>query len=356
MDVGEHVPGIAYKVPDLEAFAQLTLTEVGTGKVKACVQSTLANGWSTYQPPVSYSTGALTIVALLSSLYHSTVSPESIAPFRLLDLIGLFQTIAVSGLLDLNYPLVYRSFTLNFAWALGLFSASANSRIQNSIDNMRHKTGGRMPDANGGSAVDLVNRRLSPYNIVLATKVSAADFDLVNPYDPSSQYTSLSFLSKAESHDADPAVHTVTQNSANVLDAGIPLYVNSIGIATANAFMSAFITMLILLAIFVGVVAIGWAGVWAWGRWKEDGQGGEKGGTGSVSSGSKADEWKVYYPWWVRSWAVRIVSIPLVSFHQLVAEYNLEISHLRCLHLSHSFRCINSPLPHASPGSPPSLP
>ena len=65
------LPKIAYKIPDLEAFAQLTLTEVGTGEMKACIQSTLSNGWSTHQPGVSWSIGGLAFVALFSAAWQS---------------------------------------------------------------------------------------------------------------------------------------------------------------------------------------------------------------------------------------------------------------------------------------------
>lgn len=282
VDVAGRVPSVAYWIPDLEAVAQLTLTEVGTGDVKACVQSTLSNGWSTYQPAVSWSTGALTLLALLSALWQSINS--SLAPTRLLNLISLLQSIAISALLDVNYPLLYRSFASNFAWSLGLFPSTGASRIQNAVDELRHHTGGTMPDAEGGSAVDLVNRRLSPYNILAA-------------------------VAKAASKEGEVGVATVTQGSSNVLQAGIPVFVNSIGIATANAFMSAFIVALILAAVFLGMVGIGWAAVTLWRRaGKAEVEGGQE-----KDTGAKVDEWMANYPQWAKSWALRLVRLPSTS-------------------------------------------
>ncbi|KAF8274400.1 hypothetical protein EI94DRAFT_1775795 [Lactarius quietus] len=199
-----------YKIPDLEAFAQLTLTEVGTGELKACIQSTLSNGWSTHQPGVSWGIGGLALLALLSSVWHPLPLPRPL---------GLYQTIASSGFFDLNYPVVYRAFTLNFSWAWVSFPKS--------ITNMRHLTGGDLAGSTAGASVALVNRQLSPYN-VLQTLIAAGDF----PYVDLSVLTSTSTLPHSL---VARDVQTVTSQSPNVLDAGVPIYVNTIGIATANA-------------------------------------------------------------------------------------------------------------------------
>jgi hypothetical protein len=270
--------GIAYKIPDLEAFAQLTLTEVGTGELKACIQSTLSNGWSTHQPGVSWGIGGLAFIALFSAAWQSFL-PDSIAPFRLLDLLGLYQTIASSGFFDLNYPVIYRAFTLNFSWAMGLFSQSPISSMQRSITNMRHLTGGNLADSARGS-VALVNRRLSPYNANNANQARSLN-DL-----------SLSTRQVLASQDgpvlAVREVQTVTAQSSNVLDAGIPIYANSIGIATANAFMTAFFSALILLAITLAVLAIIYGMI-------------------ALSSRSRPHWTKTQFPIVARSWLLRIV-------------------------------------------------
>ena len=44
LGLSDCVPAIVYKIYDLEAFVQPTLIEIGTGSVKACVQTTLSNG------------------------------------------------------------------------------------------------------------------------------------------------------------------------------------------------------------------------------------------------------------------------------------------------------------------------
>jgi Transient receptor potential (TRP) ion channel/ML-like domain len=236
--VSDEIPKIAYKIPDLEAFAQLTLTEVGTGEMKACIQSTLSNGWSTHQPGVSWSIGGVAFLALFSAAWQSFLS-DSIAPFRLLDLLGLYQTIASSGFFDLNYPVIYRAFTLNFSWAMGLFSQSPTSSIQDSITNMRHLTGGNLAGSTADGSVALVNRKLSPYSGAFAVPQNLIAAVQALPH------IGLS-VSTRQVGSAPPP--TVTPQSSNVLDAGVPIYVNTIGIATANAFMTVFFSALILIA------------------------------------------------------------------------------------------------------------
>ncbi|KAI1796523.1 TRP-domain-containing protein [Ganoderma leucocontextum] len=260
LNIQSHLPAIAYVIPDLEAYAQLTLTDVKSGDVKACVQTTLSNGWSTHQYAVEWTTASIAIFALIVAIWQSIVHSDlTLAPVRLIDVMSLFQTIALSGLLSLNFPSLYRSYTLNFAWTLGLFSASTTSPIQQSINRMRHLTGGDLSNASSNGAIDFVNRRLSPYN--------SASLVLADTLAPSAGLPFLhvdlaKFPISNTSADFEPRilvggdVATVTQDSSNVLQAGIPIYTNSIGIATANAFMTALFLALILAAITLSSLAL----------------------------------------------------------------------------------------------------
>ncbi len=274
--VSSEIPSIAYKIPDLEAFAQLTLTEVGTGQLKACIQSTLSNGWSTHQPGVSWGIGGLAFITLFSAAWQSFLS-GSIAPFRLLDFLGLYQTIASSGFFDLNYPVIYRAFTLNFSWAMGLFSQSPTSSMQRSITNMRHFTGGNLAGSSAGGSVALVNRKLSPYSAIQARS-----------HVDSSVSTRQVLISPNGFIPVVREVQTVTAQSSNVLDAGIPIYANTIGIATANAFMTAFFSALMLLAIALALLIIIYGAI-------------------ALSSRNRPHWIKARFPIVAASWLLRIV-------------------------------------------------
>ncbi|KAK2467897.1 hypothetical protein APHAL10511_000192 [Amanita phalloides] len=234
--VAGRIPQIAFDIPDLESFAQLTLSEVGNGNVKACIQATLSNGWSTHQRSVEWVTGAFAIVAMLSAIWQSW-SPDAAAPLLLLELFYLYQTIASTALLDLNYPSVYRAYALNFAWAMGLLPST---HIQDSINRMRHLTGGTLADSSPGSAVGLVNRKQSPYNAETGLTAQAGDSTL--------QFVNRLFQKRMSDQGA---VQTVTADSSNVLQAGLPIYVNTLHIATANTFMTLFFVVLMLSMIAV---------------------------------------------------------------------------------------------------------
>lgn len=240
LDLSSFVPAIAYKVPDLEAFVQLTLVEVGTGDVKACVQATLSNGWTTNEPGVEWATGAVAFLAFVSALWQSR-NPDSIAPYRFLDVVYLFQAIAASGLLNLNYPIVYRSFTFNFRWALGFFLPPS---VQTAIDDMRNRTGGHPDDATG-NALALTNRRSSPYNtaVLKLPAVLITHFAEGGIFSRSEEGSGLNYPNNAAVL-AAADVQTVT--STNTIKQGIPIWLTTIGIPIENAFMNVFFVTLIL--------------------------------------------------------------------------------------------------------------
>ncbi|KAG7446396.1 TRP-domain-containing protein [Guyanagaster necrorhizus] len=297
LNVADKIPGIAFKVPDLEGYAQLSLLEVGTGDLKACVQATLSNGWSTHQPAVTWSTAGVAIAALISAVWQS-LSPTALAPCRFLDLLYLYQTIASSALLDLNYPSVYRAFALNFAWAIGLVPSSSE---QNTIDHMRYITGGRMANSTSGSAIAFVNRKLSPYNdqSLISTNTASSGFSPLNLGRRSSSgiFEQIKILSTE-------GVATVTSSSSNVLDAGVPIYTNSIHIATANAFMTVFFAALILTAIALAVFGLGYVGLLAMHRFR-------------LGRAERRVELKALYSSLVRVWSLRLGLLflyPIVVF------------------------------------------
>ncbi|KAJ7072424.1 hypothetical protein C8F01DRAFT_1045050 [Mycena amicta] len=258
LGVSKRIPEIAFRIPDLEAYAELTLIEVDTHEVKACVQATLSNGWSTHQPAVEWATGALSLSLLLGGIWQTMRSdPLPLLPHRLLDLFRLFQFIATSGFLSLNYPLLYRAFTLNFAFSLGLISSST---IENGIDNMRTRTGGTMPNSSSTSAVGLVDRKLSPWSTNLQLPLSSTQSllsDLSDSTPTNLTISRLAFVGGLHQFDSTAGqVQTVTDSSSNVLEAGIPIYVNSMHIATANAFDTMFLVGLMCLAIAMTIAAI----------------------------------------------------------------------------------------------------
>jgi len=225
------IPRVAFKIPDLEGYAQLLLTEVGTGDTKACIQATLSNGWSTRQLAVAWVTGGVALGTLLATICFPFATDRAFIS-RILDLLHLCQFIATTSFLGLNYPSIYRAYTLNFAWSIGLFATFPT--LQHSVDRLRQLTHGKLAYSTSAAAVGFVNRKLSPYNA-----------DASGPTVLSSVPDSMaSFIVVRDA----TGVQTVTPTSQNVLQAGIPIYVNSILIPTANAFVTLFLCVLMVVA------------------------------------------------------------------------------------------------------------
>ncbi|KAI9882800.1 MAG: hypothetical protein M1823_005448 [Watsoniomyces obsoletus] len=145
------IPDIAFQLPDLDGQAKLELKPVGGGKELACIESPVNNGKSSVVPAVSYLavgvTGAALIVSGLSALSAlgggaGGGGPGACTPSpTFAETFGWFQSMALNGMLSVNYPPVYRSFTRNFAFSGGLIEWR---QMQTSIDNFRNVTGGNL--------------------------------------------------------------------------------------------------------------------------------------------------------------------------------------------------------------------
>ncbi len=191
------------------------------------------------------------LVYLLVALVFSTLKrASSPAMYRWFDVLFLFQAAAASGLVHVNYPSNYLNFTLNFAWALGLFRSDS---IENAINRLRGRTGGKLSDQ-AFPAVDYINRKLSPYNDFLAMEdvvASESPVSYIKSYlaeRPASNVTmrTLGLTSRA-------IIPTVSeQDTTSQLSTGVQVYLNSLGIATANGFDTIFLVYLIAIAVAIG--------------------------------------------------------------------------------------------------------
>ncbi|ROT36920.1 TRP-domain-containing protein [Sodiomyces alkalinus F11] len=148
-EFADMVPNIAFQVPDIAAQATLKLnSKEDGGESVACIQSRVTNGKTTDLAVVSYvacgvaglaliATGVSALGAVLSgggaAAGGGTPSPS------FTETVGWFQGMAMNGMLSVNYPPVYRSFTKNFAFSTGLLPWS---QLQQGIDDFRGATGG----------------------------------------------------------------------------------------------------------------------------------------------------------------------------------------------------------------------
>lgn len=141
------IPSIAFSVPDLDGQAKLELRSLDGGQELACIQSTVSNGKSMAVPAVPYIAAGIAGAALLFSglsALGTGVNPGVTTPSPTFgEVVGWFQSMAMNGMISVQFPSVYRSFTKNFGFSGGLVSWTA---MQTSIDNFREKTGGNLTE------------------------------------------------------------------------------------------------------------------------------------------------------------------------------------------------------------------
>lgn len=239
------IPSIAYTVPNIEAYARVQLIRVENNEVAACLQATLANGKTAHQKGVIWASAIFTLVAFLVAIWH-TASGTSTSPiqYRWFDILFIFQVAAASGLLHLNYPLVYTNFVQNFHWALGLFYSSS---MQSSISKMREKTGGSM-DSTAYSEVQYINRKLSPYNVYMDDNGILSSPESLAAFFKESALSKRS-LERFAKRATIPSV--LAQNMTTDINTGLPVYTNTLRIPEANAYDTIWFVFLALIGIFI---------------------------------------------------------------------------------------------------------
>lgn len=160
-------------------------------------------------------------------------------------------------MLHLNYPLVYIAFSTNFAWSFGIFNPPT---IQHAIERMRSLTGSRLAQTPQRPS-SYLDRGLSPYNLsknktsnslvqlakdqtygrinlgLTTAKVPGVDISGIVGGDPTQP-------AAPEHSYVSPATIVSKQDT---LAPGVPVYVNYKNVATGNAFMTTFFTLLFLL-------------------------------------------------------------------------------------------------------------
>ncbi|SCV69687.1 BQ2448_1081 [Microbotryum intermedium] len=298
------LPAVAYRIPDLEAVATFRLLRVSDGAEATCLRVRLSNGESTRWAGVSWALAGLVFGAILLGLLQMFVNfwrgdteamERGRTKERLLEIIGWYQFVAVSGLLSLDYPLIYNSFTANFAWPLGLVYIQP---FQQSIDELRNRTGGNLTRLAGslnlvggtekarqasfapltGQASHLA-KRSTFISDILATLPPSAASNISTSLKVFGVQPWASSLQTRLAEVADHAVTTIKKRALNgtdlvttttdyavpvvteqdtysSLDFGIPRFVFQWQISPYNAFMTVFLSFLILIAFLLAVAII----------------------------------------------------------------------------------------------------
>ncbi|EON67864.1 hypothetical protein W97_07361 [Coniosporium apollinis CBS 100218] len=242
------IPSIAFSVPDLDGEAKLQLSAVDGGQDLACIQSTVTNGKSMSIPAVPYIVagiaGAALLLSGLSALgagagsHAGTATPSPTFG----EVIGWFQSVAMNGMLSVQYPSVYRSFAKNFAFSGGLIQWEA---MQTTIDSFRERTGGNLTE---NSVKYLKNATLIHQDPSknLAKRALDEAFLFAREFSTTVNGTTLG-------GDGSTGNSTAEDDKVMHFVHGIQGYVEELRIPRTNTFM----TVLLIFAVVIAAIIVG---------------------------------------------------------------------------------------------------
>lgn len=249
------IPSIAFSIPNLDGNVKLQLSN-DQGQQVACIQSSIGNGNTLQMASISYVAAGIALAALAFSAVSAIAAgghpgaATSSPTFG--EVIVWFQGMACNGMLSVQYPQIYRSFTTNFAFSTGLVSWGG---LQNSIDSFRAKTGGNLTDANYPY---LKNQAELVFDDGSNTTSSPSSSFIRRAVDTASIYArqsgTLNVNGQSESIGGGSGNSTSSDSGKDQhFVSGIQAYVEQLTIPSQNTFM----TILLVWAIVVAAIIVG---------------------------------------------------------------------------------------------------
>ncbi|ORY66322.1 uncharacterized protein BCR38DRAFT_456899 [Pseudomassariella vexata] len=256
-EYANQVPAIAFQVPDIAAQATLQLKALDDGSDVGCVQSQVTNGKTANVAAVSYIAAGVAGLAMVASGVGalgsalsgaagagSTGGAGTMSP-SFTEIFGVFQGFAMNGMMSVNYPAVYRSFSKNFAFSTGLIPWT---QMQMSIDDFRNVTGGNLTE---DSVEFLQNATLvfpdgsttTAQSSLLKRSVDNLVMLMVRDIDTTA----------SDSVTTDNSTTSSIEASVRKAVSGIEGYVEQLSVPNGNTFM----TVLLIVAIVIAVIIVG---------------------------------------------------------------------------------------------------
>ncbi|KAK4556220.1 hypothetical protein LTR86_006917 [Recurvomyces mirabilis] len=251
------IPAIAFSIPDLDGLVKMQLKNADTGENIACVESTVGNGQTLQTPIVSYVAVGMAAAALLLSGLAGLAAgghPGASSPSPTFgEVIGWFQGLAMNGMMSVQYPQVYRSFTANFAFSTGLVPWG---QLQTGIDNFRAKTGGNLTS---DSYEYLKNNATLVYgdgssNTTTSARLVRRAFETVLLWTRDGTSVTVNGTSANIGGGSGSSSNTTSSGDTreNHLVSGIQGYVEQLQIPSSNTFL----TVLLVFAIICGAIIV----------------------------------------------------------------------------------------------------
>lgn len=245
------IPAIAFQVPDIAAVATLELIALDSNEDVACITSEISNGKTTDVPAVTYVAAAVAGVALLmggataaSSAIAGGAGAGNVAPSpSFVEVFGWFQGMAMNGMSAVSLPQVYRSYSKNFAFSVGLIPWT---NLQLSIEDFRAATGGNLTE---DSVQYLQNATLVFQD---GSTESLADRKFKRAMDIVARLAAREINTSVNETDTGSDDESGVETQVRVAVSGIKAYVEELSIPSSSTFM----TVLLVVAIVIASIAV----------------------------------------------------------------------------------------------------
>ncbi|KAI8964395.1 TRP-domain-containing protein [Daldinia sp. FL1419] len=248
------IPSVAFQVPDIAAQAILKLTTLDGGEEVGCIVAQISNGKSTDVPAVSYVAAGVAGAALLmggagaisaasggAGAAGGAAAGGPMSP-SFMEMFGIFQGFAMNGMMSVQTPQVYRSFTKNFGFSTGIIPWR---QMQISIDNFRAATGGNLTR----DSVEFLQKAtlVYPDGSTAGGKGSLFGRSLQESVQLAIRDASVT----ATSTGADAV--SGTESTFREAVSGIQGFAQQLSVPQSNTFM----TVLLIVAIVIAVIVVG---------------------------------------------------------------------------------------------------
>ena len=250
------IPQIAYEIPDFEGSVRIQLFANSSQSEIACFQAVMRNGASFSQPAaVSSILGIFTVVAIIASFAAAAygvsiphMRTHYAHSFSVLIIFETFQSIFFSGALSLQWPSVLPAWWSNFAWSAGLIPVS------NMVGSVNKFAGiGGNGSQVGGAGSTIINNNGGLIQQIYGRSLDRAA-DLATEFVP---------LVKRQPYDSDDPYDynwggsPITPGMPTPGDwSGFGGTLSELDIPVPDAFMLAFLWLIIALSIITGLIVV----------------------------------------------------------------------------------------------------
>ncbi|SMN19024.1 similar to Saccharomyces cerevisiae YGL139W FLC3 Putative FAD transporter, similar to Flc1p and Flc2p [Maudiozyma saulgeensis] len=132
-DLTDEIPGIAYNVPDIDAYAIVKVYSANSTEYLACIQVFFSNGKTVSQTGVKWATAVVAGIGLLLSAILSTFGNSTAASHisaNTMSLFLYFQSVAVIAMEHVHrVPPIAAAWAENLAWSMGLIRITFMQKI-----------------------------------------------------------------------------------------------------------------------------------------------------------------------------------------------------------------------------------